>query len=475
MAQKTVVVAGAGPNGLAAAVAMARAGFLVIVREAAEQIGGGTRTDELTLPGYLHDVCSAVHPMGAVSPFFRELDLAAHGLEWVHPPILMAHPFDDGTAVALHRSLDETAASIGGADGRAYRRLMRPFVERAQDVIADVLAPPLRVPRHPLLMARFALSGLRSALGLVRARFEDDRACAFFAGMAAHTTLPLDHAPSAAFGLVLALAGHTAGWPIARGGSRRIADALASILRAHGGRIETNAPVTALDELRNAHVVLLDLTPRQILRIAGDAFPGDYARQLHRFRYAPGVFKLDWALAEPIPWTAPECRQAGTIHLGPTTAAIAASAEAAWYGRRDEFPWVILAQPTLFDPTRAPEGGHIAWAYCHVPHASTHDMTAAIEAQVERFAPGFRDTIVARSVLGPGALEAHNANLVGGDINGGVHDVRQFLFRPISAMDPYRTPLDNVFLCSASTPPGGAVHGMSGYHAARSALRRFAP
>jgi phytoene dehydrogenase-like protein len=347
-------------------------------------------------------------------------------------------------------------------------------VDRWEDVVMEALSPPLRIPRHPLLMARFGMSGLRSALGLLRARFTDDRACAFFAGIAAHTLLPLDRSPSAAFGMMLALAGHAAGWPFARGGSQRIAEALCSVLRAHGGSVETGVPVTSLDELDDAAAVLLDLTPRQVLGIAGDAFPQSYARQLRRFRHAPGVFKVDWALSQPIPWTAPECGRAGTIHIGPSTAAIAASAQAAWYGRRDEYPYIILAQPTLFDSSRAPADRHTAWAYCHVPHGSTLDMTPAIEGQVERFAPGFRETILARSALSPAALELHNANLIGGDINGGVHDMRQFLFRPVASRDPYRTPLERVFLCSASTPPGAAVHGMCGYHAARSALRRIA-
>lgn len=467
---RRVVVVGAGPNGLAAAVALAREGHDVTVHEAGDRIGGGTRTEELTRPGYLHDVCSAVHPLGAGSPFFRRLPLAEHGLAWVHPPVLMAHPFDDGTAALLLRSTAETAATLG-PDGGAYRRLMDPFVRRWPQLLDEALAPPLRIPRRPLLMARLGLLGLPSAMRLTRRRFDDDRAPAFLTGIAAHALLPLDRPLTAAFAIVLAAAGHGVGWPVARGGSRAISDALAGVLQAHRGRILTGSPVTTLDALPDADATLLDLTPRQVLAVAGHRLPARYRRRLGRYRYGPGVFKVDWALSEPIPWTAPGCRRAGTLHLGGTTEAIVRSAADVSAGRPNDDPFVLLAQPSLFDPSRAPEGRHTAWAYCHVANGSTADMTEAIERQVERFAPGFRDTVLARNVMDTRGLEAHNANLVGGDINAGIQDLRQFLFRPAPRLDPYSTPVAGLYICSASTPPGGGVHGMCGYHAARSVLR----
>lgn len=470
---RAVIVAGSGPNGLSAAVALARAGHRVIVHEAAEQIGGGTRSEALTLPGFRHDVCSAVHPMGAGSPFFRQLPLDQFGLDWIHPPILMAHPFDDGTVAVLMRSTAATAASLGREDGRAYETLMNPFVRRWEALLKEALAPPLRVPRHPWLMARLGVFGLPPASALVRWRFTSDRARAFFLGIAAHVLMPMSKAPSAAFGLMLAVAGHGAGWPIARGGSQAIADALAGLLQHHGGQIVTNSPVRSLSPFADAAAIVLDLSPKQVLAIAGEELPPSYRRQLERFRYGPGVFKVDWALSEPIPWTAPACRAAGTLHLGGSSAEIEHSAAAAWHGRRDESPYVILSQPSLFDPSRAPAGRHTAWAYCHVPHGSTEDQTDAIERQIERFAPGFRSIVLARHTMTARQVEAHNANLVGGDINAGVQDIRQFLFRPAVRLNPYTTPLRRLFLCSASTPPGGAVHGMCGYHAARTVLRRI--
>jgi phytoene dehydrogenase-like protein len=467
-----VVVVGSGPNGLAAAVSLAREGHDVTVYEAAERIGGGTRTEELTLPGFLHDVCAAVHPMGAGSPFFRQLPLAEHGLEWIHPPVLLAHPFDDGSAVVLRRSMEDTAAGLG-PDAKAYRRLMSPFVHRWQVLMDNALAPPLRVPRAPVLMARLGLRGFQSALGLTRRRFDDERTRAFFVGIAAHALLPVDRSPTAAFGIMLAVAGHGAGWPFARGGSQAIAHALAGVLQAHGGRIVTGSPIDDVDALPPARAILLDLTPRQVVAIAGHRLARRYRRRLERYRYGPGVFKVDWALSEPIPWTAPECRRAGTLHLGGSAAAIARSTDAAWERRPHDDPFVLLAQPSLFDPSRAPDGRHTAWAYCHVPHGSTRDMTGAIERQVERFAPGFRDTILASGTMDARQLEAHNPNLVGGDINAGVQDIPQFIFRPAPRLDPYSTPTEGLYLCSASTPPGGGVHGMCGYHAARSARRRL--
>lgn len=463
------VVVGAGPNGLAAAVTLAQAGHSVLVREAAADVGGGTRTTELTLPGYHHDVCSAVHPLGAVSPFFRSLPLERYGLEWIHAPVMLAHPFDDGTAAELYRSLDETAASLG-ADGEAWRGATEPFVEQIDHLVADVLAP-IRWPKHPLLMARFGLQGLRSTRAFVR-RFHGEHAAALFAGCAAHSMLPLHWTATASFGLVLAIVGHVAGWPIARGGSQAIARALAAHLRALGGVIETSAPVLDVDELPPARATLLDLTPRQVVAIAGHRLPARYRGQLERFEYGPGTFKVDWALAGPVPWTSPACARAMTVHLGGTYAEVAAAEAAPWNGAAPERPFTLFSQPSLFDPTRAPAGRHTAWGYCHVPHGSTDRMTDRIEAQVERFAPGFRDLILARHVLDPVALERHDANNVGGDINGGAEHLRQLLFRPVPRWDPYTTPVKGLYLCSASTPPGGAVHGMCGFHAATSALRR---
>jgi phytoene dehydrogenase-like protein len=471
--QREAVVVGAGPNGLSAAVELARNGLRVTVYEAHEQIGGGTKTLALTRAGFRHDVCSCVHPMGASSPFFRALPLSAHGLEWVHPDAPLAHPFDDGTAAVLERSTAATGDTLARADATAYRRLMDPLVAHWDELVHDALAP-LHVPRHPIVMARFARRGVRSALGLVNAWFRDDRARALFAGIAAHTLEPLDSVPTAAFGLMLAAAGHAVGWPFPRGGSQRIADALAAVLRDHGGHIVTGTPVRSLAELPPAGLTLLDLTPRQVLAIAGDRLPPRYRGALSRYRYGPGVCKVDWALTEPIPWRARECARAGTIHLGGRTNAIAYSARAPWDGRLDRQPFVILAQPTLFDATRAPADHHVAWAYCHVPHGSPADMADDIESQVERFAPGFRDVILQRSVMTAVAMERENPNLVGGDINGGSQNWRQLFFRPKVSVDPYATPVDGLYLCSASTPPGGSVHGMCGYFAARAALRGVA-
>ena len=473
MSEPRALVVGSGPNGLAAAVTLARAGVPALVYEAMDEIGGGTRTAELTLPGYLHDVCSAVHPMGAASPFFRDLPLAERGLEWVQPDVPMAHPFDDGTAALLGRGTEDTAATLDAVDRRAYRDLMDPLVERWEALMIDALGPPLRIPRHPLLMARFGLRALRSATGLARARFRGPRARALFGGIAAHVLDPLERVPTAAFGLMLALPAHVVGWPFARGGSRRIASALAAELEAAGGRIETGRRIDDLGELPPHDALLLDLTPRQVLSIARDRLPPGYRRRLERYRYGPGVFKLDWALSEPIPWTADGCHRAGTVHLGGALEAIAASARAAWDGRTADDPFVLLSQPTLFDRTRAPAGGHVAWAYMHVPHGSETDFTEALERQVERFAPGFRDVILARSARTAADMERDNPNLVGGDIAGGTQGLRQVLFRPVARLDPYATPVDGLFLCSSSTPPGGGVHGMCGYHAARSALRRL--
>ena len=464
------VVVGAGPNGLAAAIALAQRGWRVLVREAEDAVGGGARSAELTLPGVVHDVCAAVHPLGAGSPFFQTLPLREHGLEWVHPDALLAHPLDDGSAAVLERSVDATAAGLG-SDGAGYRRLLTPFAEHWTRLAADVLAP-LHWPRHPLLFARFGLRGLRSAVGLARATFRGEPARALFGGIAAHSGVALDRSPSASFGLVLTAAGHAAGWPFVGGGSQRLADALAAHLRSLGGEIATSAPVTSVDDLPRARAVVLDLTPRQILRIAGSRLPKRYRRALARYRYGPGVFKVDWALDGPIPWNCPTCLRAGTVHLGGTLDEIVAAERAVAEGRHAERPFVLLGQPSLFDRSRAPAGTHVAWAYCHVPNGSVVDMTSRIEEQVERFARGFRERILARHAMSPAELERHDANLVGGDISAGAMNLRQLFFRPAVRRVPYATPDKRLFVCSASTPPGGAVHGMCGYWAATAVLER---
>jgi phytoene dehydrogenase-like protein len=463
------IVVGSGPNGLAAAIVLAHAGRRVLVREAADSVGGGLRSAELTLPGFVHDVCAAVHPLAASSPLFRSLPLAANGLEWVHPPSPLAHPFDDGPAAVLERSLADTANGLGRADGNAWRRLLEPFVNAWPELAADVLAP-LRIPRHPIRMARFGLRAIRSAAGLARQFFEGDRAQVLIVGNAAHSMVPLDHSPTAAFGLTLVCAGHAVGWPIARGGSQRLADALAGHFRALGGEVATGAPVDRIEDVEATPTVLFDVTPRQFLRIAGHRLTTRYRRALERFQYGSGAFKVDWALAGPIPWRDPACARAGTVHLVGTMTELLGAEHAAYRGELPEKPFVLLGQPTLVDPSRAPTGRHIAWAYCHVPNGSTVDMTSRIEAQVERFAPGFRDLIIDRHVASPAVLEQHNPNLVGGDISAGLMSLRQLFLRPAARLNPYTTPLQGVYLCSASTPPGGAVHGMCGYYAARSAL-----
>jgi phytoene dehydrogenase-like protein len=463
------VVVGAGPNGLAAAITLALARRSVLILEGAPTIGGGTRTAELTRPGFLHDVCSAVHPLAAGSPFFRSLSLAEHSLELVHPASPLAHPLDDGTAVLLERSVSATAEGLG-RDGAAYRALTEPLVEDWPSLI-DALLGPLRVPRRPIALARFGLAGLRSASGLARAHFEGARARALFAGLAAHSMLPLEQSPSAAVGLILALLGHACGWPVARGGSQRIADALAACLRAADGEILTGRRVDSLDELPPSRLVLLDVTPRQLLTLAGSRLPASYRRRLARYRYGPGACKVDWALDGPIPWRAEACGRAATLHVGGTLEEIAAAEAAVARGIHPDHPFVLLAQPSLFDPTRAPAGKHTAWGYCHVPNGSTVDMTERIERQIERFAPGFRDRILARHMMTATDLERYNPNYVGGDINGGLQDFRQLFTRPVARLVPYATPVRGLYLCSSSTPPGGGVHGMCGYRAARAALR----
>jgi phytoene dehydrogenase-like protein len=464
------VVVGAGPNGLAAAITLARAANSVLVLERATTPGGGVCTGELTLPGFRHDVCSAIHPLAVASPFFRTLPLHEHGLEWVYPPASLAHPFDDGSAALLERSVTATAAHLG-MDGDAYGRLLDPLVEAGDMILADILGP-LRPPRAPLASGRFAISALFPAAQLARRRFRAEKARALFAGLSAHSTLPLERSPSAAFGLVLGLLGHVVGWPFPRGGAQALTDALVTHLRSLGAEIECATRIDSLTELPAARAVLLDLTPKEILRIAGDRLPPRYRRGLVRYRYGPGVFKLDLALDSPIPWTAPECCRAGTVHVGGTLEQIAASESAPGARRIPERPFVLVAQQSLFDPSRAPRGKQTVWTYCHVPNGSTVDMTDRIERQIERFAPGFRERILARSTRGPRELQALNPNYVGGDINGGLPELRQLVTRPLARIDPYSTPVPGLYLCSSATPPGGGVHGMCGYWAAQSALRR---
>ncbi|MBA2743284.1 MAG: NAD(P)/FAD-dependent oxidoreductase [Chthoniobacterales bacterium] len=462
------VVVGSGPNGLAAAITLARTGCSVLVLEANATIGGGARSAELTLPGFIHDVCSAIHPLGAGSPFFHSLPLERFGLDWIQPEIALAHPLDGGGAASLYRDIDETAA---GLQDKAYGRLMRPLVREWENFTEEFLQPMLHLPRHPFLLAGFGAAAVCPARLLAKLLFKREESRALFAGMAAHSFLPLEALASAAFGLVLGMAGHAVGWPLPRGGSQAIANALAGYLRELGGKIEVNRRVNDLEVLPQARVVLLDVTPWQFLRIAGDRLSSTYRQRMTRFRHAPGVFKIDYALSAPIPWVADACRRAGTVHLGGTLDEIAAGEREVAQGGHPDRPFVLVAQQSLFDSSRAPSGQHTLWAYCHVPHGSRVDMSERIEQQVERFAPGFRDCILARSCRATADLEMGNANLVGGDINGGAANLRQLIARPILSPTPYRTPLKGVYLCSSSTPPGGGVHGMCGYHAARTALR----
>ena len=466
------VVVGAGPNGLAAAITLANEGYSVLVMEAADTIGGGARSGEVTLPGFIHDICSTIHPMGLASPFFRELNLKQYGLEWVQPDAPLAHPFDDGPAVILERSTHATAQTLG-EDGQAYLKLMDPLVRDAGKIIKDILGPFPFPPSYPLPMLRFGIPALRSYQGLVENRFQGERARGMFAALAAHSFLPPGRPVGAAFGLALGLTAHAVGWPLARGGSQKIVDAMVDHLRSKGGEIVTGIRVRSMSQLPPAQDVLFDLTPRQILEIAGDCFPESYRRRLAGYRYGPGVFKIDWALSDPIPWKAQECSRAATVHLAGRLESVVASENAIWQDKIIDEPFVLLVQPTLFDCSRAPQGKHIGWAYCHVPHGSTVDMTSRIEAQVERFAPGFRDCIIGRSVMNTAVMQEHNPNYIGGDINGGVQDFGQLFTRPVARRVPYSTPHKNIYICSSSTPPGGSVHGMCGFHAAQAVLRKY--
>ena len=471
--QPDAVIVGSGPNGLAAGIVLAREGRSVLVLEGKETIGGGARTEELTLPGFHHDICSAIHPMSVVSPFIRDLPLAEHGLEWAWSPMAVAHPLDDGTAATLEVDVDATAERLG-VDAQAYRKLMSPFAKRARQLFDEILRPisAFPPPKHPFLLAHFGLLGLQSAMHLAK-RFRTPHARALFGGSAAHSFLALDRIGSSSFGLALMLAGHATGWPAAKGGSAAIVAAMASYLRSLGGEIRTGHAVRSLNDVPPSRVVIFDVTPRQLANIAGDQLPSRYVKKLRRFRYGSGAFKVDWALDGPIPWTAEACARSATVHVCGTLEEIAQHEYETFHGRVTDKPFVLVAQQSMFDPTRAPAGKHTGWAYCHVPNGSTVDMTEAIERQIERFAPGFRDRILARHTINTAQYEEHNPNMVGGDIAGGANTMTQFLTRPFPKLDPYATPNERLFIGSSSTPPGAGVHGMCGYWAAHSALRRF--
>ncbi len=464
------VVVGSGPNGLAAAVVIARAGRRVLVLEGAPVWGGGTRTEEVTLPGFRHDICSAVHPMGIASPFFAKLPLAEHGLEWMQPEFPLAHVLDRGAAI-VRRSVDETADGFG-VDASSWRRVYGRLARLWPDLAPGVLGPVLKVPRHPIALASLGIPGLLPATVLARWIFGDDEARAVFAGCAAHAILPLDRPLTSSFGLLFGVTAQTVGWPVARGGSQAISDALVTYLRALGGEVECNRPVNGWDDLPAARAVLFDTSPTTLLRVAGDRLPTRYAGRLRRFRHGPGSFKLDLAVEGPIPWRDERAGRAGTVHIGGTLEEVSAAERSVWRGEHPERPYVLLSQPSVVDETRAPPGKQAVWVYCHVPAESKVDMTERIEAQVERFAPGFRERVLARHAMGPAALEAHNPNNVGGDISGGAHTGLQLIARPFPSMDPYFTGTKGIYLCSSSTPPGAGVHGMCGYWAARSALKR---
>ena len=475
MAQRTeydAVVVGSGPNGLAASITLAKAGCSVLLLESKETIGGGTRTMELTLPGFMHDVCSAIHPIGAASPVFRSLNLTNHKLDWVYSPAALAHPLDDGTAITLERSINDTAESLG-TDSRSYIKLMNPLVQNWEGLVTDLLGP-LRLPKNPIPFMNFSRNALRSVNSLARSHFKGERAQALIAGLGAHSLMTLDSRFSASFALMLGSLGHAVGWPLASGGSQKIADALASCLSALGGSIRTNQLIVSLDQLPRARILLFDVTPKQLTEITGPPLNEKHAKRLRAHRYGPGVFKVDWALSDPIPWKAGDCARAATVHIGGTFDEIADSEGAMGKGDLPDKPFVILAQQSLFDSTRAPVGKHTAWGYCHVPNGSTFDMTERIESQIERFAPGFLDCVLARNTMSPADLEEYNPNYLGGDIAGGVQNFGQIFVKPaLRRRGPYSTGLKGLYLCSSSTPPGGGVHGMCGYHAALAALRQI--
>lgn len=465
------VVIGSGPNGLAAAIELAREGASVCVLEASDTPGGGIRSAELTQPGFVHDVCAAVHPLGVLSPYFTQLPLKEHGLEWIFPEASVAHPFDDEPAAMLYKNLDATGETLMH-DADNWKALMQPLLSNGEGLLADILGP-LGLPKHPIQLARFGLPGLRSASSFARSKFNGPRAQALFAGCAAHSILPMEKPLTAAVGSLFALTGHMEDWPVAKGGSGEITKALVSYFESLGGCVVCSTKVNSCADLPDARVYLFDTDPVQVADILGTVLPNAYTKRLRNYRYGPGVFKLDWALDGPISWSDPNCLKASTVHVGGTLEEIAVSERAAWNDTHAEQPFLILCQQSQFDPTRAPEGKHTGYAYCHVPHGSTVDQTDAIENQIERFAPGFKDLILQRHKTSTADLERYNPNYVGGVIAGGVADATQIFTRPVARINPYTTPNSRVFICSASTPPGGGVHGMCGYHAAKAALRNL--
>ena len=470
MERHDAIVIGSGPNGLAAAIRLSQEGWKTLVLEAADTPGGGARTRELTLPGFRHDVCSAVHPMGIASPFFRTVDLEGQGLRWIRPDVAVAHPLDGGGAAAARRDLDATARELG-EDGPVYRSTFEPWIGRVDELFREALAP-LHVPKHPLLLARLGLEARKPAIRFAR-RFHGEPARALFAGNAVHGVLPLESPLSSAVGIMMLISAHAFGWPFPEGGSQAITDALLKVLRSLGGEVRCGVTVRSLGELPEARAYLFDVAPRNLEAICADALPEGYRKRLLAYRHGPGVFKIDYALSAAIPWANPVCREAATVHVAGTIGEVAAAERAAWKGRTSDRPFVLVAQPSVLDPTRAPQGQHVAWAYCHVPHGSNADRREVITRQIERFAPGFRDCIVATHTMSCADLEAYNANNVGGDIVGGVTDWRQLFTRPVARWSPYTTPNHRVFLCSASTPPGAGVHGMCGYWAAEAVMKRL--
>jgi phytoene dehydrogenase-like protein len=463
------IVVGSGPNGLAAAIVLQQAGLSVLLIEGRNTIGGGLRSEELTLPGFMHDICSAVHPLAAGSPFFSKLSLSKHGLEFLYPEISAAHPFDDGSAAVLKKGDVVQTASLLGADADVYKKLIGSVVDDWPSIINNVLGP-LRFPKNPVGLSRFGIKALASA-HYISKRFSTEKAKGLWAGMAAHSIMPLENFATAAIGLVLMAAGHAKGWPVPKGGSKQIANALASYFTSIGGKIETGLYVKRLDQLPSARAMLFDITPKQLLEIAGHKFSSLYRSQLSRYRYGMGVFKIDFALNGPVPWKSEDVWRAGTVHLGSTFSEIAASEKDTWSGKHPAKPYVLVAQQSTIDRTRAPEGKHTLWAYCHVPNGSTVDMTSAIENQIERYAPGFKDTIIGKHTLNAQQMNDYNPNYIGGDINGGAITPSQVFTRPALRWSPYRTSAKGIYICSSSTPPGGGVHGMCGYHAANRALK----
>ena len=463
------IVIGSGPNGLAAAIRMQQKGLDVLLIEGADTLGGGMRTKELTLPGFRHDVCSAIHPLAVSSPYLKTLPLEKFGLEWVEPEVLAAHPFDDGTAACLYRSIEETASELG-LDEKAYLDLIQPLVRDWENLAVDFLAP-FGIPKHPISFVKFGLKAIRSANGLARSVFKTEKAKGLWAGMAAHSIQPLDKLTTSAVALVLLASGHQGSWPIPKLGSQSIANAMSGYFKSLGGEVQTGFYVRHLNELPKANAYLFDITPKQLMEIAGEEFSRLYKWQLYRFKYGMGVFKIDWALKEAIPFSAEKARLAGTVHLGNTLQEITKSEKEIWEGKHSDHPYVLLAQQSIVDKSRAPQGNHTAWAYCHVPNGSRQDMTAIIEAQVERYAPGFRDIIIGKSTMNAMEMQDYNPNYVGGDINGGAMDITQLFNRPALRWSPYRTSAKGIYICSSSTPPGGGVHGMCGFHAAERAIK----